>query len=101
LFPHDPNMYLLMIDAYTLQKNYPKALESVNKLDSLIGKDPFQDYERGLLFKLMEDSTNERICFERLHQNMPEFQKGTNELVLYYFGHHQVAKGNALLKVAH
>ncbi|HEY4335152.1 MAG TPA: hypothetical protein VGM89_04625, partial [Puia sp.] len=40
LFPHDPNMYLLMIDAYTLQKNYLKALESVNKLDSMIGKDP-------------------------------------------------------------
>jgi hypothetical protein len=88
LFPNDPNMYLLMIDAYTLQKNYPMALESVNKLDSIVGKDPFQDYERGLIYKLMDDTANERICLERLHRNMPDFQKAVSLL-------------DALTRVAH
>jgi len=74
LFPHDPNMYLLMIDAYALQKNYPMALESVNKLDSMVGKDPFQDYERALIYRMMDDTANERICAERLHRNMPDFK---------------------------
>lgn len=97
LYPNDPNMYLLMVDAYTLQKDYPKALESVNKLDSLIGKDPFQDYERGLIYKLMEDSANERICLERLHRNMPGFQKGTSELVAFYFSHDQPNKAKAFM----
>jgi hypothetical protein len=101
LFPHDPNMYLLMVDAYTLQKNYPKALESVNKLDSLVGKDPFQDYERGLIYKMMEDTANERTCLERLHQNMPDFKKGTYELAAFYFSNHQPDKARALMRVAH
>ena len=101
LFPHDPNMYLLMIDAYTLQKNYPMALESVNKLDSLVGKDPFQDYERGLIYKMMEDTADQRICLERLHRNMPDFQKGTIELAAFYYANHQPDKGKALMQLAH
>jgi tetratricopeptide (TPR) repeat protein len=81
LYPHDPNMYLLMVDAYTLQKDYPRALESVNKLDSLVGRDPFQDYERGLIYKMMDDTANERLCVERLHKNMPDFKaKGLIQL---------------------
>ncbi|GGB03658.1 hypothetical protein GCM10011511_28680 [Puia dinghuensis] len=98
LFPHDPNMYLLMVDAYSLQKDYPKALESVNKLDSLIDKDPFQDYERGLIYKMMKDTVNELICFERLHKNMPEFKKGTYELINLYFSMAEPVKGAALIK---
>ncbi|HZE85507.1 MAG TPA: hypothetical protein VE035_14425 [Puia sp.] len=86
LFPNDPNMYLMMIDAYVLQKDYPRALESVNKLDSLIDKDPYQDYQRGLLYKLMKDSARAQECFERLHVNMPGFKKGTIELMEIYFG---------------
>jgi len=89
LFPDDPNMYLMMIDAYVLQKDYPRALGSVNKLDSLIDKDPYQDYQRGLLYKLMKDSARAQECFERLHVNMPGFKKGTIELMEIYFG-----KGN-------
>ena len=98
LFPHDPNMYLLMIDAYILQKDYPGALDAVNKLDSIINKDPFQDYERGLIYKLMNDTANERICLERLHKNMPDFVKGTWELISLYHSMNQFDKSVALIK---
>ncbi|HEY4111978.1 hypothetical protein [Puia sp.] len=98
LFPHDPNMYLLMVDAYTLQKNYPMALESVNKLDSLIGRDPFQDYERALIYKIMGDNANEQICLERLHKTMPEFKKGTFELIAFYYSTKQTSRGDSLMK---
>ncbi|MDR3713147.1 MAG: hypothetical protein P4L51_10060 [Puia sp.] len=84
LFPHDPNMYLMMIDVYVLQKDYPKALEAVNKLDSMINKDPFQDYYRGLLYKLMGDTVRSRVYLERLHANMPGFGDGTIELIASY-----------------
>lgn len=77
LFPNDPNMYLMMVDAYTLQKNYPMALESVNKLDSMIDKDPYQDYQRGLLCLLMKDTARALEYLERLHKNMPDFKNGT------------------------
>jgi tetratricopeptide (TPR) repeat protein len=98
LFPQDPNMYLLMVDAYTLQKNYPMAMESVNKLDSLLGKDPFQDYERALIYKLMEDTAHEQLCLERLHRTMPDFSKGTDELIALYFSTRQPDKAKALLQ---
>jgi tetratricopeptide (TPR) repeat protein len=80
-FPHDPNLYLLMLDAYVMEKDYPAAINAVNRLDSIVGKDPFQDYYRGLLYKLMKDTVESRICLERLHKNLPQFGKGTIELL--------------------
>ncbi|HEX9513164.1 MAG TPA: hypothetical protein VF939_21890 [Puia sp.] len=84
LFPNEPNMYLMKVDVYVLKKDYAKALESVNKLDSLIDKDPFQDYYRGLMYKLMQDTTQSLECFERLHAYMPGFSKGMIELIAAY-----------------
>jgi tetratricopeptide (TPR) repeat protein len=100
LFPNDPNMYLMMIDAYVLDKDYPKALAAVNKLDSFINKDPFQDYYRGLMYKLMEDSLQSRACFERLHAYMPRFSKGTIELIVSYAKTGDMDKAVKLMKQA-
>ena len=100
LYPKDPNMYLMMVDAYVLQKDYPMALESVNKLDSLIDKDPYQDYQRGLLYLLMKDTTKAQESFERLHVNMPKFRKGTVELMETYLYKDNTAKAIQLLKQA-
>ncbi|MES1159613.1 MAG: hypothetical protein ABUM51_02565 [Bacteroidota bacterium] len=100
LFPNDPNMYLMMIDAYVLEKDYPKALRAVNKLDSFINKDPFQDYYRGLMYKLMKDSLQSRACFERLHAYMPQFSKGTIELIVSYAKTGDMEKAVQLMKQA-
>ena len=80
-FPHDPNLGLLMLDAYVMDKDYPAAMNAVNNLDSALNKDPFLDYYRGLIFKLMQDPQQSRTCLERLHHNMPKFGKGTVELL--------------------
>jgi len=98
LFPDDPNMYLMMVDAYVLQKDYPKALEAVNKLDSIINKDPFQDYYRGLMYKLMLDTAQSLACFERLHAYMPEFSGGTVELVTVYLKTGNMDKAVAVVR---
>jgi hypothetical protein len=29
-FPRDPNLYLLMLDAYVMEKDYPKAISAVS-----------------------------------------------------------------------
>lgn len=90
LYPKDPYMYLLMVDAYFLQKNYSMALYSVNKLDSLIDKDPYQDYQRGMIYLQMKDTMQAQECFERLHANMPRLNKGTVGLMqLYLYTHHE------------
>ncbi|HVU57841.1 MAG TPA: hypothetical protein VHD83_22420 [Puia sp.] len=100
LFPKDPNMYLMMVDAYALEKNYPKALEAVNKLDSLIDKDPYQDYERGLIYLLMKDTVHAQQCLERLHANMPKLNKGTVELMETYYYTHDEDKAAHLIREA-
>jgi len=100
LFPNDPNMYLMMVDAYTLEKNYPMALQSVNKLDSLIDKDPYQDYLRGLLYRLMKDTIRSQEYLERLHTNMPTFKKGTIQLMETYLLENKLASAIRLIKQA-
>jgi len=100
LYPKDPNMYLMMIDAYALQKNYPMALYSVNKLDSLIGTDPYQDYERGMIYLQMKDTVRAQESFERLHANMPKLSTGTVALMETYFYTHNEDKAAHLIREA-
>lgn len=83
-YPDAPNMYLLMIDAYYLKKDYAGALRCVNGLDSLINKDNFLDYYRALIYKESEDHAQQLVCLERLHQNMPGFGAGMLELINAY-----------------
>lgn len=80
-FPDEPNMNLMMIDGYFLQKDYVKMLAAVNALDSQINKDPLLDHYRYLSYNLLEDKKNARICLTRLVKNMPDFQKGYLELI--------------------
>jgi hypothetical protein len=95
-YPDAPNMYLLMLDAYFLNKDYAGALKCVNNLDTLINKDPFLDYYRGLIYKLEKDHTNRLASLERLHQNMPDFSSGTVELINVYAEDQQWDKAVAL-----
>jgi len=95
-YPDAPNMYLLMLDAYFLNKDYAGALRCVNNLDTLINKDPFLDYYRGLIYKLQKDPTNQLACLERLHQHMPGFSSGTVELINGYAENQQWDKAIAL-----
>jgi hypothetical protein len=83
-FPRDPNLGLLMLDAYVMEKDYTAALGAINNLDTALHKDPFLDYYRGLIYKLMEDPAESRMCLEQLHRNMPLFGKGTVELLANY-----------------
>jgi hypothetical protein len=95
-YPDAPNMYLLMIDAYVLKKDYAGALKCVNSLDSLINKDPFLDYFRGLVYKQTADHVNQLMCLERLNKNMPDFGSGTLELINAYIEDKQLDKAVAL-----
>jgi hypothetical protein len=83
-FPRDPNLGLLMLDAYVMEKDYTAAIGAIDNLDTALHKDPFLDYYRGLIYKLKEDPTDSRVCLEQLHRNMPLFGKGTVELLANY-----------------
>lgn len=83
-FPQDPNLGLLMLDAYVMRKDYTGALNAVNRLDTALHTDPFLDYYRGLIYKLKDEPANSRAALEQLHRNMPRFGKGTIELLANY-----------------
>jgi hypothetical protein len=95
-YPEAPNMYLLMLDAYFLKKDYAAALTCVNRLDSLINKDLFLDYYRALIYKMSEDDVNRQACLERLHKNMPGFAAGTLQLIDAYVEDEQWDKAVSL-----
>jgi thioredoxin-like negative regulator of GroEL len=83
-YPNETNIPILMIDAYILNKDYSKALEAVNSLDNLVGKDPFLDYYRALLYNLLKDNKNHLASLEKLYQYDPEFGDGVVELIAAY-----------------
>lgn len=99
-FPQDPNLYLLMLDAYVMEKDYPKALSAVNHLDSALHTDPFLDFYRALVYKLETDPARSRMALEHLHRNMPTFAKGTAELMDNYINAGFTDSAAILLKQA-
>ena len=92
-YPDAPNLYLMKIDAYILRKDFDGAMNAVNKLDSLIDKDTFLDYYRGLICKLKEDKEGQDIYFTRLVKNKPDFGPGVLELVAFHMDNNQTDKG--------
>lgn len=85
MYPNEPYMFLMMIDASIMKKEYDDALMYVNKTDSVIDKDPFLDYYRGLLYKLKEDNENATKYFEMVTRSMPHFSDGLLALIEQYF----------------
>ena len=53
-YPKDMSLPLVMIDGFTLKKQYAKAIESIDKLDKLIGGDPYLKVQRAYEYMLLE-----------------------------------------------
>ncbi len=85
LYPQEPNTFLLMIDYYALKDDYRNVLEYINRLDSLIDKDPFLDYYRAIAHKQIGEKEKSAECLERLYRAMPDFSEGVIELIACYF----------------
>ena len=98
LYPNEPNMNLMMIDYYILRKDYPRAMESVNKMDAYIDRDPFLDYYRALIYLLMEDRPKAVEKLEKLLTAMPGFTEGTQVLLINYLHEKDYDKAVAVAK---
>lgn len=99
LYPAEPGMYILFLEIHFSRLEYDKALEDVNKMDSLINKDPFLDYYRGLIYKAKNDDKKAQTYFESLYKNMPSFGNGIIELIAVYARNNENKKANALVKI--
>lgn len=98
-FPNEPNMNLVMIDGYYLQKEYAKMLSAINALDSQINKDPLLDYYRYLSYNLLEDKANSKLYLTRLVNNKPDFQKGFLELITVELDGKNKTASDSLVKI--
>jgi len=98
-FPDEPNMNLMMIDGYYLQKDYEKMLAAVNALDSQINKDPLLDYYRYMSYKLMEDKATAKTYLKQVVKNMPEFQGGYIEWIAVDLKEKNTAEADSLIAV--
>jgi hypothetical protein len=92
-------MYLVMVDGYFLQKEYVKMLAAVNSLDSQINKDPLLDFYRYLSYNLLLDKAKAKTCLVRLLKNMPDFQKGYQELIAVELGDKNKNEADSLIKI--
>jgi tetratricopeptide (TPR) repeat protein len=83
VFPDAPNSYLLMIDLCYLKKNYQKGLETVDKLDGMVG-DPILNLLRGNFVKLSGKQEESLGYYQKAYQFDPGFKMNTRTLIATY-----------------
>jgi len=82
LYPNEPNMHLLLLDGYIMNKEFDKALDGVNQLDKMINSDPLLDYYRYLCYTLKEKPDSAKMALEKLVKNKPDFEDGILEMIV-------------------
>jgi hypothetical protein len=96
-FRHEPSMYLSLIDAYVFRKEFDRALDAVNKIDSMVGKDPFLDYYRYIFYYNMNKMPEAKQSLEKLYKAMPDFGQGVLELIVTYITDKEYDKARQLV----
>ena len=64
-FPNDPAIDLLSINYYLNNKQYPKALASIDRVDKSVGGDPYLDVQRAEMYIFMRDFNKARPALAR------------------------------------
>lgn len=83
-FSNEPNIQLTLLDLYILRKEYDNALSAINQVDSLINKDPFLNYYRGLINFVKGDKEKAMGYYQQVTQSHPGFPGAYAELVGLY-----------------
>jgi hypothetical protein len=96
-FPDAGGGYLQMIDLYLLQKDGPKGLTAIDKLNKLVGGDPFLDFFRGRFYTLSGDSTASLACYERVYQYDPALGVNVLQLTRKYAAANKMDKAKAVI----
>lgn len=97
-FPDQPNINLMLLDANIIRKEYDKAIQNIDQLDQAVGTDPFLDYYRGLVLKMMDKPDEARKHLELLTAHFPRFGEGTLELIANYLEAKMYDKARPLIK---
>jgi len=96
-FPDAASGYLMMIDLYQTEKEPAKGLVAVEKLDSLIGKDPFLDYYRGRCYDMQGKRVESIKCFETTYRLEPSFERNIIRLIVAYAANKENDKAKTII----
>lgn len=80
----EPSLQLSMMDLYVSQKEYDKAINSINILDALIDKDSFLDYYRGLILYAKGEREKAVDYFKKVTVSNPAFPGAYEQLTAWY-----------------
>jgi len=72
LFPNDPALSLVQVDANRLAKRYPQAQQAINRVDDIVGGDPYLDSLRASVFLEAGDLTAAQAAAARACEREPE-----------------------------
>ena len=72
-YPKDPSLQLVSIDGYIINKQFDKALKSIDVLDSSIHGDSFLNYLRGNVLFHNEKYEESLKMFAKVNEDFPDF----------------------------
>lgn len=80
-FPFEQNVDFIMMHVHFIRKDYNKAINAINAVDSQINKDPMLDYYRYHCYNMMNDTAKVINSLQSLLKGMPDFQEGFLEFI--------------------
>lgn len=93
----EPNLSLALFDLYFMRKQYERALLGIDRVDSLIDKDPFLDFYRGILYSYMDKQEEARKAFTNVYNFKPGFGLGLRLLIVCNLDLHDIEKAKPLI----
>ncbi|HEX2628751.1 MAG TPA: hypothetical protein VHM26_07065 [Chitinophagaceae bacterium] len=98
LFPNDESLNLLILGAYMVRKEFDKALQAIDKLDTLVGTDPLLNYHRSICYYNMDQQDKSIEKLELLLKEMPHFEDGLQEMIGTLLGQKEYDKAHTYVK---
>jgi tetratricopeptide (TPR) repeat protein len=80
-FGNDPALMLLSIDYYLLKEDYPKLMESIDRLNENVGGDPALDYMTASFHYMEGDIDRAKIGLEGVVAVAPDFHPAYENLI--------------------
>lgn len=72
-FPYDPSLYLVSLDGLIFKKEFDKAIKSIDKLNELLGGDPFLNYIKGNIYYFEKDYESALGKYAIINLEYPDF----------------------------
>jgi hypothetical protein len=96
-FPDAASSYLMMLDLYYMQKEYAKGISAIDKLDKVVGGDPFLDYYRGNIYRLMNKQAEATACYEKVYRYDPTLKVNVLKLAGQYAAAEEKEKAQKII----